>query len=90
MIFNVTPKYRILSDLNSWMIQKRITRCQDEAWMSIKWYTSLEGAINGLAQMLIRSSEAESLLDALEDVKSVTAQLSLAFAPMYVLDRGRD
>jgi len=93
MIFNVSPKYRIASDFNSWMIQTRHDRRNketgqlEEGWRSIKWYPSLEKAINGLADIQMRTSDASTLAEALAEVENVCTQLSHAFSPRFKVER---
>lgn len=47
------------------------------------WFVTIEQAIDGLAGLIIRTSDARTLADALAEVKKVTATLSQALAPKF-------
>ena len=84
MFLQITDKYAIESDANSWAISlKRIQKSKGEYFEGIAWYTSLEGAVNGLAQMMIRSSDAQTLDDALKDVEKVVYSITKSLEPNF-------
>ncbi len=91
MILPIDEKYRLTSDCRGWAIQKRRKRKDRKTgehvddWGPIHWYTTLDQAVNGLAALRIRTSDAQTLADALAEVKKLTATLSEALAPKFNL-----
>lgn len=89
MILPINEKYRIEADSLSWMIQSKATRKRDgqsiEEWRSVSWHSSLQSALQGLAERMIRSSDAQTVADAIADVKAVCAELSEALQPKFTV-----
>ena len=89
MIFPVSNEYRIKSETYSWTIQKKKVRTDKSTGLPVDYYEpvfhymTLEAAINGLGQMMVRFSNAEGVVDASEEIKSIATTLSLAFTPEY-------
>ena len=85
MLIQITDEYAITSDQYSWQIAKRCNRNRDGKkvveWAAIFWYSTFEGAVNGLVEYQIRLSNAQTLADALIDAKSVVADLCKALQP---------
>ncbi len=81
MELEINTKYRIASDKYQWMIQEKRTRKGKIDWKSISYYTSVEQAIQGLGELMVRLSDAKTLTDALRDVQNVATQLSHALTP---------
>ena len=81
MELEIDNKYRITSDKYQWMIQEKRTRKGKIDWTSISYYTSIEQAIQGLGELMVRLSGAKTLTDALRDVQNVATQLSHALTP---------
>lgn len=81
MILPIDEHYRIAADAQCWSIQRRKHRKDGEAWESFKFYASLDDAIQGLAQLMIRTSDAETLADALLEVERVSTRLCTALSP---------
>ena len=94
MILPIDENYRIFSDEHSWQIQKSRIRTkgseQIKTWESIKWLTSLESAINTLADHMVRTSDAQTLGEALKVVENVTTKLSLALTIKFEVIRKID
>ena len=78
MELEINNKYRITSDKYQWTIQEKRTRKGEDDWNSILYYATFEHAINGLRELMVRLSDANTLTDALRDVENVTTQLSQA------------
>jgi hypothetical protein len=78
MKLDINNKYRITSDKYQWTIQEKRTRKGEDDWNSILYYGTFEHAINGLRELMVRLSDANTLTDALRDVENVTTQLSQA------------
>ena len=81
MELEIDNKYRITSDKYQWMIQEKRTRKGKIDWKSISYYPSIEQAIQGLGELMVRLSDAKTLTDALRDVQNVATQLSHALTP---------
>jgi hypothetical protein len=88
MKFNIDDQYRIKSDKHGWMIQKRNGQCVVEKtgepqYLSIRHYGTLAATLDGLAQLLIRTSEAQTLSEALKEVEAITHKLTSALNTEY-------
>ena len=83
MELEINNKYRITSDKYQWMIQEKRTRKGKIDWKSVSYYPSIEQAIQGLGEMMVRLSDAKTLTDALRDVQNVATQLSQALTPKF-------
>jgi hypothetical protein len=81
MILPVDNKYRIAGDAVSWRIERRRTRRGKDAWEAFKWYGTFDATVAGLGELMVRTSDAASVADALAEVERVSATLSLALAP---------
>ena len=98
MILPIDDHYRIAGDKQSWSIQhlrKRRDKTTGEAktvWESYSWFTSLESAVNYLGEMLVRTSDAQTLAEALAETERVTTMLSRALSPEFrvirVIEKG--
>lgn len=77
-----SKKYRLISDNRCWMLQEKIPRkdrkgnTQVEEWRAIRWYTTLEGALMGVAEFRLRAKEHACIWQAFQEVKSLLAGLS--------------
>ena len=78
MIIPINQQYRIATDPYQWTIQKKRTRCGEEEWRAETYHPTFESALQSLGELLFRQSDAETLTDALEAMKTVTTQLSQA------------
>ena len=88
MFLHITDDIAIESDVNSWAIsEKRYTKRDGEHFRQIAWYSTLEGAIQGLSRMMIRSSKAENLQDAIKDVHNVAYILAEALEPNFKITK---
>ena len=89
MILPIDASYRLTADHHSWVVQRyrkrkhRKTGALVDDWESILWFPSLNQAVDGLADLMIRTSDAQTLTDALALVRQVTATLSQALAPKF-------
>ena len=84
MIIPIDDKYRLKSDINQWMIQKfSPTKRDPDEWKSFKYFHNPQEAVNALLQMQIRGSDAQTLVDALVDVKRLTRSLLDALTPYF-------
>jgi len=79
MIIQVTPKYRIESDLHCWSIsryqgmQKNKKGVLEAAWRSFSYLDSLPSAIERLAEILTRDDplKTDSLKEALDRAENI-------------------
>jgi len=81
MIIPINERYRIVSDEYQWIIQKKRSRKGKEDWQSKLFFGTLEGAVQGLGELLVRRSEANTLVDALQEVEKIATTLSQALTP---------
>ena len=81
MILPIDNNWRITADTYSWRIEKSRTRNGRIEWQPCSWFTTLESTIRGLGDRMVRTSEAQTLAEALEVVKNVSAKLSQALTP---------
>ena len=96
MLIPINERFRIASDARQWMIQKARRRNGRTVWQSKYYFGTFEGAVKDLGELMVRESEARTLVDALDDVEKVTTTLSQALTPqledildVLTQDRGR-
>jgi hypothetical protein len=88
LILPIDAKYRIAADRYSWTIEQYKPRQRaGKQWAPILWYSTLEGAVNGLAHLRLRTCGAHSLCEALNELERVTATLSAALHPRFAVER---
>ena len=80
MQISINEQYRIISDPNQWIVQKKRTRKGSLDWESIEYYSSFTLAINSLRERLVRESDAVGLTEAIAAVEKITTSLSQALA----------
>ena len=78
MIIPINQQYRITTDPYQWIIQTKRTKYGKEEWRAETYHPTFESALQSLGELLVRQSNAETLADALDAVKTVTTQLSQA------------
>ena len=78
MIIPINDKFRITSDRHQWMVQEKRTRQGNPKWESRQFYPTFQMALGWLGERLVRESKAETLAEALVDVRNVTTMLSRA------------
>ena len=78
MIIPVSEQFRIFTDENQWIVQEVRNRLGKSIWRSKFFYPTFESALKGLGQLMVRLSEAETLVDAVRDVEKVSTTLSQA------------
>ena len=89
MIIPIDEDYRLASDVRCWSIQKSRRRKDRKTGdpiterTAIQWYTSLEQTVKGLGELMVRTSDAQTLTEALEAVERVTTTLGQALAPNF-------
>ena len=87
MILPINGHYRLASDEHGWSIQRPRTRKVDgrpvTEWQSLKWYGSIKQAVNALGELMVRTSEADTLAEALAEVENVTATLTRALSTEF-------
>ena len=81
MIIPVNEQYRLRSDEYQWIIEKKRTRKGKEDWQGRFFYTTVKAAVEGLGELMVRQSKANTLVDALEAVENVATTLSQALTP---------
>ena len=83
----INDKYRIASNKHSWAIQKPIRRKGKDSWESFRWFATAEQAVNGLGELMVRLSKAETLVEAIDDVNRIGTGLSRALTPEFEVRR---
>ena len=83
MILPIDDEYRIKGDKHSWAIQKGRIKKGEITWESVSWFTSLESTVNHLGQLMVRTSNAQTLADALKEIEKVTTLLTHALSPKF-------
>jgi len=61
MILPIDDEYRIKGDKHSWAIQKGRIKKGEITWESVSWFNSLESTVNHLGQLMVRTSNAQTL-----------------------------
>ena len=78
MILHINDRFRITSDSRQWIIQQARTRNGHKSWQSKWFFPTFESALRELGQLMVRTSDADTLVDALEEVDKVATTLSQA------------
>ena len=90
MIIPINARYRIVSDEYQWIIQRIRTRKGKEDWQARLYYPTLKAAVEGLGELMVRQSKADTLVSALAAVEEVATQLSQALTPKIEVKTGTD
>ena len=90
MIIPINARYRIVSDEYQWIIQRIRTRKGKEDWQARLYYPTLKAAVEGLGELMVRQSKADTLVSALAAVEEVATQLSQALTPKIDVKTGTD
>lgn len=86
-IIYISNKDRLISSARTWEWQllkirkDRKTKALTEEWVFFRNYTSLESALNDVANVCIRTSSHEDILDAISDIKVMLASLCNSLTP---------
>ncbi len=86
MILPITDRYRIAADRRSWTVEQcRGKRRQTMAprWEPISWHPTLEGAVNALGQLMVHTSDAQTLAEAIAEIDRVATTLCQALSPQF-------
>ena len=81
MMIPINDRLRITSDSRQWMIERKRLRKGKESWEARLYFGTLKACLKDLGELMVRESEANTLVDALEAVEKVTATLSQALTP---------
>ena len=81
MIIPINDRYRIASDPRQWMIQEPRTRNSETEWESRYYFGTLESAVKELRELMVRTSDGETLVDDLAAIEKGTTTLSQALTP---------
>ena len=81
MIIPINERYRLASDDYQWIIQRRRNRKGEEDWESRFYFGTLKAAVKDLGELMVRQSQANTLVDGLEAVENIATTLSQALTP---------
>ena len=81
MILPIDDQFRIASDSRQWMIQEPRMRNGELVWEPKLYFGTIESAVKELGELMVRTSDAQTLVDALVDVEKVKTTLSQALTP---------
>ena len=81
MMIPINDQFRIKSDSRQWMIKRKRTRKGKESWEARFYFGTLKACLKDLGELMVRTSKANTLVDALKEVEKVTATLSQALTP---------
>jgi len=87
MIVPIDDEYRIKGDKYSWAIQKGRMKQGKINWESVSWFNSLESTVNHLGNLMVRTSDAQTLGDALIAVEEIATKLSQALTTKFEVTR---
>ena len=90
MIIPINKQYRIVSDEYQWIIQRIRTRKGKEDCQARLYYPDLKAAVEGLGELMVKQSKADTLVSALAAVEEVSTQLSQALTPKIEVETGTD
>ena len=88
MKLSLTDDWRIESDPKCWILQRHSIvksgeRKGQSAWENKTYHSSLEDAINHVAELYLRESKTETLSGALEEMENITTALSRSLTPRF-------
>lgn len=92
MYLQINDKYRIAGDKRQWMIQTEKARKDKKTgepikvWESDSFFISLESAVNYLAEMSVRASDADDINKALGELRVITKELTDALTPHFTVE----
>ncbi len=81
-ILPLQDPYRISADEPCWRVEGR----KGKSWRPIAWHTSIEGVVKDVGRRLVRTSEVQSLADALAAIDRVTCTLRDALEPRFKVE----
>lgn len=86
-MIQITDNLCLKANKHSWILLKLRGRTRNgkmtKEWESFKWFTSLEGAINGCVNHLLMISDADTLDKVLDEHKKIHTKLLQAIPPKY-------
>jgi len=77
----IDENYSLGADWHSWHIIKRVNRNgkPTDKWRPVKWYATLDGALDGLLRLKLRISEVKTLVELQKEQRKILAELSETF-----------
>ncbi len=90
MILPISDKYRLVSDRHGWAIQEFRPKKNGDEWRPVLFYSDIGKAVSGLANLMLRTSDAQTLADALAEVENISRQLTRALAPEFEVKQRED
>ena len=80
-IIPINEEYRLVADTYQWIIQEARSRKGKKDWQSKWFYPTVQSALKGLGELMVRRCGAQTLAEALEAVEKVATTLSQALTP---------
>ncbi len=82
----IDDKYALAADRYCWMIREKRTRKTEDGgredyYKSVMWFDTIKGAIKGLTELALRTSNVSTLSEALNYNKHVLASIVTALSP---------
>ena len=81
MMIPINDQLRINSDSRQWMIERKRLRKGKESWEARLYFGTLKAAVKDLGELMVRESNVNTLVDALEAVENVATTLCQALTP---------
>ena len=83
--------YRLSADKYQWIVQKEYEgtdtingeKVKSMKWKSLSFHGTINQAINHHANVLVRTSDAETLAEALKVIDSVVTELTQVLSPVF-------
>ena len=91
MIIPIDENFRISSDKYQWIIQEcKVTEtgknAGKERWVNVSYWGTVQGAVKGLGELMVRLHDSDTLTDALEYIEKLTSKLSQALTPIVKVE----
>ncbi|MGH8501339.1 MAG: hypothetical protein ACREVE_02480 [Gammaproteobacteria bacterium] len=83
-VLPISDRYRLSADERCWRIEQRR---KDGEWRPVEYHTTIEAAVTSLGGRLVRTSDVQTLAEALGAVENVSRTLTRALAPRYRVER---
>jgi len=90
MILHIDNNYRLAGSTEGWIIEESRAKKGKRVWQATKWYSSLEEATKNLVDLMVRTSDAQTLTDALVEVEIAVDKLCQALTTHIIDTGGRD
>lgn len=86
-IITLNENHRLSSDSRQWKLEKKNINknTKEVTWSPIRYYTTLDGAVNACHGYFLRISDAMEINELMSESKKITSDLVKALSPKIEL-----